>query len=279
VIKDICVHLDGTAADAAKLAHAAAIAALFDSHVTGLFINLLPEVRLSRVEDADVTAMLAVRLREARAEGDAIARSLSTRVQALTALAEIRRHDLYEGQIWGTVATEARTSDLLIASRPYDADGPSRWPHLVEAAIFASGRSVLLVPGDVPPADQPGTVLVAWQDTREAARAVAEAMPLLVRARRVIVAMVEGSLASEAEQREPGADIARHLDRHGVRVELRHLPGWIDPAAALVNEILRAGANLAVIGAYGHSRLREWVLGGVTRSLLTHCPVPLLLAH
>lgn len=280
MIKDICVHLTGDAADGAKLAHAGRIAGLFGSHVTGLFLNILPELRLSRIEEADVAALLARETAAVRAEGDVTERALAARLLDLGTLAELRRHDVTAGLVRTVVATEARTSDLLIASRPYRADGTSRWPTLVEGAIFSSGRGVLLVPDGADPKEGGiDTALVAWQDTREAARAVAEAMPLLRSARSVVVAMAEGDGAAEAMHREPGADVARHLDRHGVKVELRHIAGWTDSAAALLHEIGQSGAELAVLGAYGHSRLRQWILGGVTREFLTRCAVPMLVAH
>ena len=77
----------------------------------------------------------------------------------------------------------------------------------------------------------------------------------------------------------PGADIARHLDRHGINVELRQISGWSNPAEALLNEAEKSGAQMIVMGGYGHSRFREWVLGGVTRDILKVATVPVLLAH
>lgn len=279
VIKDICVHLDGRS-DAPRLAVAGRIAGLFGSHVTGLFLNILPEPRVSLIQDPDITALLVAETAAVRAEGDATERVLAARIRDLTPQGEVQRHDIPVSRVGVVAGSAARTSDLLIASRPYDADGTSRWPGLVEAGLFASGRGVLLVPDRAAVADGPiGTVLVAWRDTREAARAVAEAMPLLRAARNVIVAMAEGETASEAAGYEPGADIARHLSRHGVAVELRHLAGWTEPSDALLHEIALTGAEFAVLGAYGHSRFREWITGGVTHDFLARCPVPMLMAH
>jgi nucleotide-binding universal stress UspA family protein len=91
--------------------------------------------------------------------------------------------------------------------------------------------------------------------------------------------MIGAGEAPEQEGHEPGADIARHLDRHGVRVEIRHVTGWSDPAEALLNETQKAAADLIVMGGYGHSRFREWILGGMTRDVLSLANVPVLLAH
>jgi nucleotide-binding universal stress UspA family protein len=134
----------------------------------------------------------------------------------------------------------------------------------------------------VPPASKPGkfeTIFVAWKNTREAARAVAEAMPFLQRASQVIVGLVEEEGASEQFGIEPGADIGRYLSRHGVAAEIRPINGWVYAGEALLNEAQRTGAQMIVMGGYGHSRFREWVLGGATRHLLTHAGVPVLMAH
>jgi nucleotide-binding universal stress UspA family protein len=91
--------------------------------------------------------------------------------------------------------------------------------------------------------------------------------------------MVDRDGPADAKGAEPGADIARHLDRHGVEVELRHVPDWDRTSDALLNEVRQLNADLVVVGAYGHSRFCEWIIGGVTRRFLTLCPAPMLMAH
>jgi nucleotide-binding universal stress UspA family protein len=127
--------------------------------------------------------------------------------------------------------------------------------------------------------------LVAPHDLRRldpliaVARAAAEALPFLQRADQVIVGIVEEQGAAEQFGEAPGADIARYLSRHGVPAEIRPINGWSRAGEALLNEARHTGAEMIVMGGYGHSRFREWILGGATRQILSHAPVPVLTAH
>jgi len=155
------------------------------------------------------------------------------------------------------VASQARTADLFVELKPYRSDQPDCWPEVIEAALFASGRSVYVVPESAAPAGREiKTVLLAWNDTREAARALAGAMPFLERAQEVVVAMVDRDGPADAKGAEPGADIARHLDRHGVEVELRHVPYWDRTSDGLLNEVRQLNADLVVVGARPFPLLR-----------------------
>jgi nucleotide-binding universal stress UspA family protein len=278
MIRDILVHLDGSSADETSILHAEAIAGPFDARVIGLLTNIVPTPMMPAVDGLAAVSILEENQREAEEAGNAHAMRLEQRLSTLAVPAELRRLDLFADATWSAVARQARACDLFVAQRPYGDDGTSRWPEVVEAARFGSGRGVYVVPPEAR-VREIEIALVAWNDTREAARAVAEAMPLLRRAKQVIVATVDTAGPPEADGKEPGADIARHLDRHGAKVELRHVPEWREVSRALLNEIEKSGADLAVLGAYGHSRLREWVLGGATRDFLTFCPVPMIMAH
>jgi nucleotide-binding universal stress UspA family protein len=122
-------------------------------------------------------------------------------------------------------------------------------------------------------------VLVAWDGGREAARAVNDALPILERAKSVTVLSVNPA-SEDGSRREPGADISLHLARHGVKVEAqRRITTEISAGDAILNEIASKGSDLLVMGAYGHSRLRELVLGGVTRQILGSMTVPVLMSH
>lgn len=132
--------------------------------------------------------------------------------------------------------------------------------------------------GGKPPASY-ATILVAWKNTREAARAVAEALPFLQQAQSVLVAVIEEDKAAEEQKLEVGADIGRYLSRHAVSAEIRKIAGWTDTGAAILNEAKQIGADMIVMGGYGHSRFREWILGGVTRRALSESTVPILTAH
>src|SRR5690606_14001873 len=122
--------------------------------------------------------------------------------------------------------------------------------------------------------------LIGWNASREAARAVRDALPLLVKAGTATVLVVNPEDAPGAHGEEPGADIARHLARHGVTVRVERSSGAeISVADILLNRAAEMQADMLVIGGYGHSRLREWALGGVTRRLLKEMTLPVLMSH
>jgi nucleotide-binding universal stress UspA family protein len=174
------------------------------------------------------------------------------------------------------IARHARAADLVIASRPTD-----RRPYAVakpSAIMMEAGRPVLL-----PPKGRDGlslkNIVVAWKDTREARRAVADALPFLKQAKTVnIVGVVESS--DYADSPSPLKDVAAYLDRHGIYSETETVTA--DKKAiseCLHNAAERHGADLIVSGAYGHSRLREWVFGGVTSDFIDGIPKFVLFSH
>jgi len=274
MIKDIVVHLTGSGEDKVRIAHAAAVAELFDAHLTGLQVHTLPE--LIAVTDPTASTYLQTLLAESQARAQKVTDAVNVEFANLSVPNELRRLDVYPSGVGAALASEARTADLFVGTRPYG--DPAGGERIEETVLFRSGRGCMFVP----PASKPGkfeTIFVAWKNTREAARAVAEAMPFLQRASQVIVGLVEEEGASEQFGIEPGADIGRYLSRHGVAAEIRPINGWVYAGEALLNEAQRTGAQMIVMGGYGHSRFREWVLGGATRHLLTHAGVPVLMAH
>jgi len=275
-MKDLLVFLDGTSSDESRIAQAEALASRQDAFLTGLFCNALPEVMFASEAGMASIDVVSQMQDSSRAEGDAKAEALATRFSRLSVLNEIRRFDVYSSQMGLTLANEARTADVFIASRPYG--HYNSHAEALEQVLFNSGRACLFVPpvGDPKPFD---TVVLAWRNSREAARAVSEAMPILTKAKQVIVAMATEDGPPEEEGSMPGADISRYLTRHGANVELRTLAKWNHVGEALLNEVERAGADLLVMGGYGHSRFREWVLGGATRDILTRAEIPVLIAH
>jgi nucleotide-binding universal stress UspA family protein len=173
-------------------------------------------------------------------------------------------------------AVIARCADLTIMSRPAgDLTGPMR-STLFDAALFSSGRPVMLIP----PVWRDGIgrrVFIAWNGKRESARAVADAAPFLETADRVVIA----TLASEEQQNKASADaIVANLARHGVKVDLKFVPTHGgDEGVQLMDAALAFDADLFVMGGYGHARAAEFIFGGVTRTLSNTAPVPVLMSH
>ena len=275
MIRGIAVHLTGSVEDETRIAHAAGIARIFDAHLTGLHVHEMPEVLA--ITDPSGSAFLRELIAQSTKRAEVVGERLEAQLGGLGLNHELRRLDVYPGQIGSELSSEARLSDLFVGTRPYGGPAGQQW--IEEAVLFQSGRACLFVPPSHQPVSEYRTVLVAWKNTREAARAISEAMPFLRKAKTVIVGLVEEQGSPERRGEAPDADIGRYLSRHGITAEIHVIDGWTDAGAALLNEAVRTAADLIVMGAYGHSRFREWVLGGASRHILEHAEVPVLVAH
>lgn len=276
MIKDILVVLEGGAEDATRLAYAESLATVDDGVVTGLFLNKLPEL-YTAVGPVGVVEVINDAIGRAREYGDTALAGLKPKFERLAARGQLRRLDSLAGVAGVQLAEEARVADITIITRPYGV--PEGAPDLVEGLIFGSGRATLLVPPGGTPPKSYDTIVMAWSGTKDSARALREALPLLRKARQVRIVMVQEKGDPESRREQPGADVARHLDRHGVNVDLHTVTGWTDVAGALLHEAQAQSADLLVMGAYGHSRFRQWMLGGVTREILSTARLPVLVAH
>jgi nucleotide-binding universal stress UspA family protein len=187
----------------------------------------------------------------------------------------------YKDIAWAdeAIGRRARHADLTVL-------GPEMLGHealkdkTIEGALFSSGRPMLVVPAGTHPTLKPRKVMIAWDGRLEAARAVREAIEVLVAADEVRVVLVDPKANERDHGAEPGADVAAYLARHGVKVTVDRLPSQ----GMTVAEVLRrhagdTAAELLVMGAYGHSRLRERIFGGTTRSMLEETTVPVFMAR
>lgn len=171
----------------------------------------------------------------------------------------------------------ARAADLVLF--PQLRDGTTIARHQVEDLIAAAGRPVLGIPQGWSGERLGRRVLIAWDGGREAARAVFDAMPILLKSEAVRIVSVEGHLDEPVRQFTPGDDIAATLSRHGIAAESTTFRGSGDTVKEdLRRQTMDFGADLTVMGCYGHSRFREMILGGVTREMLSEIPFPLLMA-
>jgi len=171
----------------------------------------------------------------------------------------------------------ARRFDLSIVAQP-EAEKAAVEKMIVSGAIFDSGRPVIVVPYIQTAPFKLDRVMICWDNSRPAARAIADAMPLLSRAGSTeVVIVVEDAVKEDELDR---VDIGRHLTRHGLSVSInRIVREKIDVASALLSHAADSGADLIVMGAYGHSRLREWAFGGATRDVLQSTAICCLMAH
>lgn len=274
MLRDIMVHVDGSSQDEIRLSHGEALAQSFKAHLTALFVNRLPGFSIAADATGTGAVYMAQLMEEAMADGDRIADEIKRRLERISAPHDMLHINAVPDNVGYQVSVAARYADLFLTVRPsVGSDEGMRWMGLVEGVLFGSARGILLAP-EGRTAGPIRRVVIGWNGSREAARAVAEAMPLLRKAAKVVVLKAE---------RDPDADdldtrLARYLDRHDVKATLHDVRSR-DPADAILAEASAIDADMIVIGAYAHSRLREWALGGVTRDLMTRSPLPLFLAH
>jgi nucleotide-binding universal stress UspA family protein len=283
-IKDIVVVLDDTARAKAVLTIALEQAQRHQAHLIGLCpLELLmpPDAGLAQDGHPDfITFDYISQLVEDRARERASVVETEFREQ-------LRRSGLRgewqspTGFVSTVVAERLRTVDLGIIGQA-DPDTPlgSMARVVLDDAVLWSGRPVLAVPFSGRFDTVGKNVLIAWRNTREAARAINDALPLIDRDANVTVLSVQPPRESE-EDELPTADVAEHLARHGLNATAARTvnDGSISDADAILNYAADIGADLLVAGCYGHSRAREMILGGVSRGLLRRMTVPVLLSH
>ena len=272
--KTILVHIDAGDRWRARLSMAVRLAQRFEAHLVGLhalsYIRIpglaLPEAGPIFTE---VQGMVEARALEAQAEYERLLK------QAGVTHAEWRasREDAAK-----VVALHARYADLVVIGQPDPRRPAGLEPDFAHRVVLSAGRPVLVIPY-VGQFDTIGKqILLAWDARREAARAATDSLPLLQAADKVTVVGVNPNVSLHGEQ--PGADMALYLARHGVRSEISNLHGSdIDAGNQLLSYAADLSADLIVMGAYGHSRLSEVILGGVTRTLMGSMTVPVLMAH
>jgi len=283
--KDILVHLDEGPRSGVRLKIAADLARRDGAHLTGIFIADIPGSDLFYGAGMPFAAgggmdqMVNALRADAMARAETVAREFRDTLGREGLEGEWR---VVEGDTVSLLALHARYADMTILGQPNDDEpykGPTADAVLVNV-MLASGRPVLAVPyaGQF---DRVGErVLVAWNASREATRAVNDALPLLRGAKVVTILAVNPKHGIEGHGDVPAADIALHLARHGVKAEAAHtIASDISEGDALLSYAADLGVDLIVCGGYGHSRAREMVFGGVTRTLLQEMTVPMLLSH
>jgi nucleotide-binding universal stress UspA family protein len=276
MIKDIVVNLGvGERANYAG-EYAVSVAATFDAHLAGIAFLYDPIVPISGAGyiPADV-------IDTQERDNAAAAKAALDRFAAASQRAGISAEPLTMSASLGGVAEQfgriARRFDLSIVGQA-EPETSTVEEIIAEAALFESGRPVIVVPYIQKEPLKLDQVMVCWDGSRSAARAIGDAIPLLTRSKRVEIVIVTNERGKQDEI--AGADIGAHLARHGLNVEVRRtVLGDIDVADVLLSHAADSGSDFIVMGGYGHSRLREFVLGGVTRSIFRSMTAPVLMSH
>jgi nucleotide-binding universal stress UspA family protein len=275
--QDLLVYQEDNATAQNALAYADALADASDGNLSGLMFGFLAVYPATIYMEATPDIWLAAQ-RKADEEAAAVEARLKDRLRLRRSAAELRRSNIMGGEAGQILAAQARYADATILG--LNDDGPTNFQRqLFEGALFYSGRPVIVVPEAFKRHALPKRIMIAWRPGREATRAVHDALPLLKAADDVRLVVVDEQM-STAQEPQPGVDIARHLARHDIEVDVKHIPGTGGTAASLLlDEARYFGADLIVMGGYGHSRMREWILGGATRDILQSAEVPVLMAQ
>lgn len=272
--QDILVNVDNAKQAKPRLDVAAALATKHRAHLTGVYVRRVP--RVPDFVRAQYGGVLNELQQEYLGKAQEEAQALFQRAVEAHGVTE---HDwrTVDGDLIDVMATHTRYVDLAVVGQAEAADEERSLPdHLV----LDAGRPVLVVPsvGEYPVLGE--RVVVAWDASREATRAVNDAMPILRQAKKVVVLTINAAPTPNGHGEEPGADIALHLARHGVQVEVQQeVARDMGVGEVLLSRLADDDADLLVMGAYGRSRMRELILGGATRHVLQHMTVPVLMSH
>ena len=275
VIKDIAVQLTGSDEDEVRLQFAQSLVSRYDAHLVGMHLHTLPDIL--DITEPTRSAAIQTLLEESNAAYNQHHEQLKNRLAKLHGSTELRRLDGMTGDVGLELSRLARQVDLFIGTRPYG--DPEAKYRIEEAALFGSGRGCLFLPPGGATHKTFRTILIAWDGSREAARAVAEAMPLLTDASKVYVGQIVDPGQSPLEAERQFGGINAHLERYGVDATLSQVDYRYNTGEQILEMAHQKGADLVVMGAYGHSRFLEWALGGATRYLLRYSTLPLLMAH
>lgn len=285
--KTILVPLCGSDNDPVALKGAVAVARDFDAHLVALFVRLDPRDAVPMLGEGMSGAMVDEIMRAAETESDNHRVAARRHFDAAIAAAGFELRDVpggveapsaswreVVGRIEDVVPAEGRLSDLIVCAHT-TVEADTQGYTTMETALLGSARPVLLVPKELPP-EIGRSVAIAWNGKIESTRAVAAALPFLRSADRTVVLTAETSVTEAAT----GRRIADYLAWQGVNPELTILhPGSESVGEAVTKKAVGLGADLLVMGGYGHSRMREMILGGVTRYVLNHAGLPVLMAH
>ncbi|TNF19684.1 MAG: universal stress protein [Rhodobacteraceae bacterium] len=260
------------------LAQAADLAAQYDAHLDVLCLGV----------DASQTGYYfaganAVVMQEAMARASEDAKALEASTTAFLSKTEIRwscdAAMAQIGDLGRLVATHARFSDLVVLPKPYGARRGSEQEAVIEGAMFAGQTPVLVMPQAAQAQGAPKRVVVAWNEGSEALRAVRSSLPILKSAERVSIVVVDPPVHGP-NRSDPGGPLSQYLSRHGVKVEIEVLAKSLPRVSdVLLRYATDSSADMLVMGAYGHSRFREAILGGATRDMLEQATLPVFMAH
>jgi nucleotide-binding universal stress UspA family protein len=281
-IKTVLVNLNHEQRVTAVLAAAADIAQSNSAHLIGLYV-MPPLFMPSDVIVPMGSEFYEQQITDHLAQAERIRKTFEDQTRGQTFVAEWRIHgearSAYESLADGVIA-QARSADLVVVSQARDGVASPMLTDIAERVALEGGRPVLVVPASWTPQPFGKNVTVAWNDSRESSRALFDAIPLLTSANMVHLSTLGDTVDADEKPVISGVDAAEALARHGVAVAVDSIPnGGGSIGATLLARAIAHNSDLIVMGAYGHSRMREFILGGVTRDMLKAMTVPVLMSH
>ena len=276
MVKDVVVNLTGGHPQDFAADFAISLAAGFSAHIAGvafIYEPIIPGDMLGGIP----TDLIEVQREENRKAAEAAVDRFEAAAKTAALSAETRVVDASLAGAADLFGRIARRFDMAVVGQARREQGASE-ELLIEGALFGSGRPVVVVPYTQQEGLRLDRILICWDGSRPAARAIADAIPLLSRAKTVDIVVVIGERDKSGEI--TGRNMRRHLARHGIETEIKHITASGGVAQnAILAHAAETGATFIVMGGYGHSRLREFILGGVTRGILKSMPVPVLMSH
>jgi len=277
MIKDLILHIERDETRESVCDFAISVAELFEAHLTGVAFSYAANISNFAVPDLPASVLTEIFSRSEAAAREAIER-FDTAVKRNGISAEPRLILQSEFGPPKAFSEMARCYDLSVMMQTDDYKGVSN-DLLIEATLFESGRPLIVVPYIQKGEIKLDRIVCCWDGSRAAARALNDALPLLKKAGLVELFMVVNE-ESEVSRETKVDEIANHLARHDVKVQVETVPAAdIDVANAILSYVSDVSADLIVMGGYGHSRMREFILGGATRGILGSMTVPVFLSH
>ncbi|MGO9702568.1 MAG: hypothetical protein ACLPX7_25290 [Xanthobacteraceae bacterium] len=285
-LKDLLVYVDQTEASLVRLRLAADLAIRNESRLTALYVREWSHAQLDWRKAAELGLVSAEGLHKLDERIETSINDVAAKLEAV--LSEFANKHGLRAELLGVDGTAAvvvpqyaRYADLCILGRDEPRGPASIGYTFSEQILFVTGRPVLFVPTEGTFATLGRHIAVAWNSSRPAARSLNDAMPLIERAERTTILMVDPSGFIDAHAGPPGEQMVEHLRRHGAAAEAIRMEDI--PHGAIANKLLAAahaqGADLIVAGAFGHPRLWEKMLGGVTHDLMTRMTLPIFMSH
>ena len=277
--KTILVHCADKRRVARLVGAAVEVAEKFQAHLIGLSVS--PQVRVlpAGVPGTPDSLVIDERAQAYRRHNPEMKAAFEAAVQGRSLTAEWCEEDAGTAAVADVAARYASGADLVVAAQRDPPWPESRWADIGDRLAVEAGRPVLTVPNEGIHSQIGTTVVVAWDGRREATRAAFDALPLLQRAKSVKVLSLDPPFEGEAPHDFAATHLSAALARHGVTCEAVEGTSDGNIGRSLLNSAIEHRADLLVMGCYGHSRLRELVLGGATRHILTHMTIPVFMSH